>query len=72
LVMGWSLGRARRREDPRHFLTRWLSSFAEVPIIGFYVFFVFFTQYYVWNGSRSLFEQHAFLPPVPFLDLFGG
>jgi len=72
LAMGWALGRARRRDDPRHFLSRWLSSFTEVPIIGFYVFFVFFTQYYVWSGARSLLEQHAFLPPVPFLGLFGG
>lgn len=72
LVMGWALGRACRRKEPRHYLSRWLARIAELPIVGFYVFFVFFTQYYVWNGARSLFEQHAFLPPVPFLELFGG
>jgi hypothetical protein len=72
LVMGWALGRARRRQEPRHFISRWLSSFVELPIIGFYVFFVYFTQYYVWNGAWSLFEQHAFLPPVPFLGMIGG
>ncbi len=72
LVMGWAVGRARRHERPRHWLIRWLASFSELPIIGFYVFFVFFTQYYVWNGASSLLEQHAFLPPVPFLGLLGG
>ncbi len=72
LIMGWAMGRARRRESPRHVLVRWLASVAELPIVGFYVFFVFFTQYYVWNGSASLLEQHAFLPPVPFLALLGG
>ena len=72
LVMGWAMGRAGRRKDPRHFLSRWISSFVALPIIGFYVFFVYFSQYYVWNGAWSLFEQHAFLPPVPFLGLFGG
>jgi len=72
LVMGWAMGRARRHKAPRHVVVRWLSSLVELPIIGFYTSFVFFTQYYVWNGAQSLLEQHAFLPPVPFLGIFGG
>ena len=40
-----------------------------LPIAGLYVFIVFFTRYTSWYGVWSLFEQHAFLVPVPFLGL---
>jgi hypothetical protein len=30
---------------------------------------VYFTQFTSWHGVASLYEQHAFLLPVPFLDL---
>ena len=39
-----------------------------LPVVGFYVLIVFFTQYTAWYGKWSLYEQHAFLLPVPFLD----
>ena len=32
-----------------------------------YVLIVFLAQYTSWGGSWSLYEQHAFLLPVPFL-----
>jgi hypothetical protein len=38
-------------------------------VAGFYVLIVFFTQFTSWTGVWSLYEQHAFLVPVPF---FGG
>jgi hypothetical protein len=40
-----------------------------IPAALFYVLIVFFTQYTSWNGVWSLYEQHAFLVPVPFLGL---
>ena len=69
LVMGWAMSRARRRAEPRFFLFRWFASLAELPVIAIYVFFVYITQYVLWNGAWSLFEQHAFLLPAPFLSL---
>jgi hypothetical protein len=69
LLSGWALSRARRRVQPRHFCWRWSARLAAVPVAGFYVLIVFFTRYTSWYGVWSLFEQHAFLFPAPFLNL---
>jgi hypothetical protein len=69
LLTGWAVGRARRREGRSFFLWRWLVRLAEVPAVAFFVFVVFFTRYTSWYGVWSLFEQHAFLIPVPFLGM---
>jgi hypothetical protein len=69
LLTGWALGRARRRAEPRHWFFRWTGRIPLLPAAGFYVLVVFFTQYTSWNGVFSLYEQHAFLVPVPFLNL---
>lgn len=69
LLTGWAVGRARKREKPRLFLFRWLAWLAEFPVVAVYVFLIYFTQYVSWYGVWSLFEQHAFLLPAPFLGL---
>ncbi|MFM8253076.1 MAG: hypothetical protein ACKOBW_15895 [Planctomycetota bacterium] len=69
LLCGWALGRARRRERPRFFLSWLTAGPAMIPIVLFYVFIVYLSRYTSWYGSWSLFEQHAFLLPVPFLGL---
>ena len=69
LATGWALARSQKRELPRHFLFRWTAWFAMLPVVGFYVLIVYFTQYVSWYGGLSLYEQHAFLLPVPFLGL---
>jgi hypothetical protein len=69
LLTGWAVGRAMRREEPRHWFFRWLSRFAILPVAGFYAVFVYLTQFYAWSGSLSLLEQHAFLVPAPLLGL---
>ena len=48
---------------------RWAAIVAAVPVIAFYVFIVFFTQYTSYLGPASILEQHAFLVPVPFFGL---
>jgi hypothetical protein len=68
-LTGWAVARAERRDTPRHFVFRWLSRLAMVPIVLIYVLVVYFTQYVSWYGGLSLYEQHAFLLPVPFLGL---
>ena len=67
LLVGWAIGRAHRRQEPRWFVSRWLSRLAALPIVLIYTVIVFFSQYVSWNGVLSLYEQHAFLLPVPFL-----
>lgn len=69
LLTGWAVGRGRHRELPRAWPLRWGSRFAMIPIVLTYVLFVYLTRYVSWYGSWSLFEQHAFLLPVPFFGL---
>ena len=66
LLTGWAVGRSRRRELPRHWLIRLLSRTLTLPIVAAYVLIVYATQFVSWYGSLSLYEQHAFLLPVPF------
>ncbi|QVL34280.1 hypothetical protein KIH39_10340 [Telmatocola sphagniphila] len=67
LFMGWAVGLANRRTQPRHWFFRWTGRIPLLPIAGVYVLVVFFSQYTSWNGVVTLYEQHAFLLPVPFL-----
>ncbi|HEX7450229.1 MAG TPA: hypothetical protein VF306_21905 [Pirellulales bacterium] len=69
LLTGWSCGYAARRPRNRNWFLRQLARLAMIPVVAFYVFLVFFTQYTSWHGVASLYEQHAFLVPVPFLGL---
>jgi hypothetical protein len=67
LLVGWAYARSGRREQPRHWLFRVVGRLAIVPVAAFYVLVVFLSQYTSWGGVASLYEQHAFLLPVPFL-----
>jgi hypothetical protein len=69
LTTGWALARANRRETPRLGLCRWTSRLAMLPLVAVYVLIVYFTQYLSWYGVWSLYEQHVFLVPAPFLGL---
>jgi len=69
LLTGWAVGRALRREQPRHGFFRWTSRLAVIPVVLFYVLIVYLSQYLSWNGSRGLLEQHAFLVPAPWASL---
>ena len=69
-VLGWwALSRGARRETPRFWLFRWAARFAVVPVALAYVLVVFVSQHIGWQGIASLYEQHAFLLPVPFAGL---
>jgi hypothetical protein len=69
LLSGWAYARSSRREHARHWLFRWMGRIAIIPAAALYVLVVFAAQYTSWGGTWSLFEQHAFLLPVPFLSL---
>ncbi len=68
LLAGWAMGRSYLRMQPRHWFFRWASRLAMIPLVAIYVIVVYFTQYLSWYGHFSLYEQHAFLVPAPFLD----
>src|SRR5262249_15188072 len=64
-LTGWAYGRAERRGQPRHWFFRWTGRLVMLPAAAFYVLIVYFSQFTSWYGIWSLYEQHAFLLPVP-------
>jgi hypothetical protein len=68
LLTGWAYGRATHHPTPRHGFFRWTARLAMVPMAGAYVFFAYFSQFTSWYGIWSLYEQPAFLLPVPFFN----
>ena len=69
LLTGWSVSCARHRPNPSHWFFRWTGRVPQPFVVLFYVMIVFFTQFTSWNGVWSLYEQHAFLLPVPFFGM---
>lgn len=69
LALGWACGRAGNRETARHWFFGVTALAAMLPVAAFYALIVFFTRYTSWHGIWSLYEQHAFLVPVPFLSM---
>jgi len=71
LVDGWAYSRPARREQPRHWTFSWGGRLLMLPAIGVYVLVVFTSQHIGWQGISSLYQQHAFLLPVPFVNWNG-
>lgn len=71
LFVGWAYSRPARRDRPRHWVFRWACRLLLLPVAAAYVFVVFTSQHVGWHGVSSLYEQHAFLLPVPFAN-WGG
>jgi hypothetical protein len=69
LLTGWAYARSGRRDSPRHWIFRILGRIAITVAALLYVVVVFIGQYTSWGGAGSLYEQHAFLLPVPFLSM---
>jgi hypothetical protein len=69
LLTGWAVSRSLKRETESLFLFRWVMRVLEFPVAGFYVVFVYLSQYYSWDGVYGLLEQHAFLVPAPLMGL---
>ncbi|MBS0207898.1 MAG: hypothetical protein JSS27_02990 [Planctomycetes bacterium] len=66
-ITGWALARAARREHPRNFFIRQLARVGMLPIVAAYTLIVYLTQFTSWYGVVSIYAQHPFLVPVPFL-----
>ncbi|MDG3002570.1 hypothetical protein [Paludisphaera mucosa] len=67
LLVGWAYARSLRRERRSHWFFRLVGRIAIVAVALVYVVVVFLSQYISWGGVWSLYEQHAFLAPAPFL-----
>ncbi|HEY5313322.1 MAG TPA: hypothetical protein VIK18_12420, partial [Pirellulales bacterium] len=68
LLVGWACAYAERRPRMRHWLLRQAARLAMLALALAYVGIVYFTQYTSWYGLASLYQQHAFLLPAPFLN----
>lgn len=68
-LTGWAYARSGRREQPRHWFFRWTSRLGMFSTGLIYALIVYFTQFTAWQGIWSLYEQHAFMLPVPFLNM---
>ncbi len=69
VVTGWAYHRAVTRQQQGRTsgrAVRWGVRLALVPLLGAYVFLLYFTQFIGEHGRGVLFEHHAFLLPVPF------
>lgn len=68
-LMGFAVSLAEHRERPSHWLFRWSGRLPLLPAALLYVLFVFLSQYISWSGIIGLYEQHAFLLPVPYVGM---
>jgi hypothetical protein len=64
---GWAYGRGDRRPSPRHWFFRWTGRLAPLPVVAVYILIVWAGQFVTWDGFGSLYAQHAFLVPTPFM-----
>jgi hypothetical protein len=67
LLSGWAYARGGRRSAPRNWFFAATGLIAMLPAAAVYVGLLVLTQYISWEGVWSLYEQHAFLLPVPFM-----
>ncbi len=66
VLTGWAYYRAAHREKRTWWPLRYTVWLVLQPLMMFYVFLLFFTQFIGKYGKLVLFEHHAFLLPVPF------
>lgn len=67
VLQGWALSRSTNRGCEAHPLVVWGMRLLLIPVTILYALVVFLTQYTSWHGVWSLYEQHAFLLPIPFM-----
>lgn len=66
VLIGWAYAKARQREARAWWFWRWPCRLLLVPLLGIYMFLLFFTPAIGAAGRRVLFEHHALLLPTPF------
>ena len=66
VLVGWAYYQAVARPRRAWFGLRWVSSLTILPLLAFFVFLLFFTQFIGGHGKLVLFEHHALMLPAPF------
>lgn len=65
ILMGWVYGTGMQSEARATKLIRWPTKLFMIPALGFYSLILFFLPLISEAGPRAMFENHAFLLPVP-------
>jgi len=68
-LMGFAVSLAEQRDRSSHWAFRWSGRLPLLPAALLYVLFVFLSQYISWSGIVGMYEQHAFLLPVPYVGM---
>lgn len=66
ILIGWAYSRAIRKEKRAWLILRWPLGMATIPLVGIYVFILFFTPAIGAAGRTVLFQHHGILLPWPF------
>jgi len=66
ILIGWAYSWAERKERKSWLIIRMVCSLITLPLLGFYVFILFFTPTVGAAGRAVLFQHHAVLLPWPF------
>ena len=66
ILIGWVYSRALRKQQRAWLIIRWPCSLLMFPLLGFYVFVLFFTPAIGAAGRAVLFQHHGILLPWPF------
>jgi hypothetical protein len=72
ILMGWVYGAGMQSQEEAWFAIRWATRLFMIPVLGFYGLILFVTPFISEAGRAAMFENHAFLLPVPVGRLFGG
>jgi len=65
LLMGWVYGTGSQREERANALVHWPTRVFMIPLLGLYSLILFAVPLISEAGPRAMFENHAFLLPVP-------
>lgn len=65
ILMGWVYGSALQKPVRASRLIRWPAKVFMIPLLGLYSLILFFLPLVSEVGPRAMFENHAFLLPVP-------
>ncbi len=65
LMFGWVYARGRQRPEPARRLVRWPVKLVMIPALAAYAGILFVTPLISEAGRAAIFENHAFLLPIP-------
>ena len=70
LCAGWALRRSKIRQEylarDVYWFWRYCAWLPQIAVVLAYLGVLYLAKFALWEGTASIYLQHAFLPPVPF------